>query len=191
MVDLSWPWNTRTITDWFLCRYLCQDSSAMSWKQRHLPTMKSITPIIIQALKNGTAGGSLTLSSFPSVFTVMLISGFCFTRFRSSWSPLRRNTSSSWESCCARTRIVGAQWSTWVCVDACKWWKYLNCSHSTINATLLSTYRVTNWPWRVLGRHSYTFRSIVPPAGHHMTRQLRPPSREDYSYSDVSCRAWS
>ena len=33
-VDLSCPWNTRTITDWFLCRYLCHDSSATSWGKR-------------------------------------------------------------------------------------------------------------------------------------------------------------
>ena len=31
-VDLSWPWNTLTTTLWFHCRYLYQDSSAMSWE---------------------------------------------------------------------------------------------------------------------------------------------------------------
>ena len=34
-VDLSCPWNTRTITDWFRCKYFNHVSSAISCMEAH------------------------------------------------------------------------------------------------------------------------------------------------------------
>lgn len=35
-VDFSWPWNSRTMTLWFLRRYFIQVSSAISWRWTQL-----------------------------------------------------------------------------------------------------------------------------------------------------------
>lgn len=122
--DLSCPWKRSTTIERFLRKWFSQACERethrcpQSEKKKtfhqcvHIGSFKSAELMYWawQGLKTGVLTLTSVATSWSGRPSLSLSStyGFSCTRFKSSWSPSKRNAKSSWESCCWKPLNLGA-----------------------------------------------------------------------------------